>query len=122
MNAEKKSRIRNVSNEPYPVNLLLTVNENSVYAIDMVAEDITQKDIDELLCAMAKLSERECEMLRLRFEERYLLKEIGDVFNISAERVRRVLYTSMRKLRPSLSILRNNEKQRKPLRKRKEQR
>ncbi len=90
--------------EPYPLNLFLSVDNGCLHT-PIPVEDITQDKLDGLLHAVTLLLDRHQEILRLRFEERCTLAEIGEKFGISVERVRALIVTAQRKLRePSLYV------------------
>lgn len=58
--------------------------------------------------AISRLSQREIEILRLRYgmggNESMTLKAIGDQHNITAERVRQIEVTALKKLRESAGV------------------
>ena len=99
MNYERTQRIRNAFKEPYPSNLLLTINEGPRHTVGIPIDSITQDNIDGLLFALTTLSEREQEIIRLRFVERWTYAAIGQVFGISLERTRQLLVRAIRRLR-----------------------
>jgi RNA polymerase primary sigma factor len=67
---------------------------------DVVAQKLLHEHIGEIL---SKLSQREATILRLRFGlgggEPLTLKEVGDMFGLSRERIRQVEKSALRKLR-----------------------
>ncbi len=74
-------------------------------------EDLLEKDLETQTYRILKtLSEREATILRLRFgigEKRsYTLKEIGEMFGVSRERIRQIESNAMHKLR---NLYRRNE-------------
>ncbi len=85
--------------EPYPMNLLLTINENVVTGRPLDTENITQDIIDGLFYAVSMLPQREQEMLRLRFEERKTYAEIGNVYGVNGTRARYLINHAMRLVR-----------------------
>ena len=99
MNTGKNQRIKDALKEPYPRNLLLTINEGTRHTVGIPIENITQDNIDGLLFALTTLSDREQEIIRLRFVERQTYAAIGQVFGISLERTRQILVRAMRRLR-----------------------
>ena len=99
MDNERTQRIRNALKEPYPRNLLLTINEGPRHTVGIPIENITQDNVDGLLFALTTLSDREQKMIRLRFVERMTYAAIGQVFGISLERSRQLLVRAIRKLR-----------------------
>jgi len=55
--------------------------------------------------ALTTIREREQEMIRLRYEEKKTLQEIGDQYELSRERVRQIIAKGVRKLRhPSRTV------------------
>jgi RNA polymerase primary sigma factor len=83
-------------------NRLLDVLENE----DLPAPDTTlmsESLKEEVERALAKLSEREAEVIRLYFgldnDEPLTLEEIGDKFNLTRERVRQIKEKAIRRLR-----------------------
>lgn len=99
MDNERRLRIKNALKEPYPRNLLLTINEGTRHTVGIPIESITQDNINGLLFALTTLPDREQEMIRLRFVERWTYAAIGQVFGISLERTRQILVRAIRKLR-----------------------
>jgi RNA polymerase primary sigma factor len=67
---------------------------------DLVAQKLLHEHIAEIL---AQLSQREAAILRLRFGleggEPHTLKEVGEMFGLSRERIRQVEKSALRKLR-----------------------
>jgi RNA polymerase primary sigma factor len=67
---------------------------------DLVAQKLLNEHIAEVL---AQLSQREATILRLRFglegSEPHTLKEVGEMFGLSRERIRQVEKSALRKLR-----------------------
>ncbi len=91
-----KAKIKN--NEPYPLNLFLSVDDGFLRT-PIPVEKITQDNLDGLLHAITLLPERYQEILRLRFDERRTLSEIGEKFGVTTERIRAVIVAAHRKLR-----------------------
>ncbi len=98
MNTEK-IKSRNVSAEPYPINLLIALNEHNVRGTPLSIEELTQDNFDGLAVALTTLPERVQEMIRLRFVERQTYSKIGELFGITGERVRFLIRDGLRKLR-----------------------
>jgi len=96
---EALARRKALLNEPYPVNLLLTVNEVYSRIGPLANEDIKQDNIDGLLFAVTLLPQRTQEMIRLRYDEKQTFKKIGETLGISTERVRYLVTEAERKLR-----------------------
>lgn len=87
--SERLAHRRAMLNEPYPMNLLLIVNDSFSRSEPLATEDIRQDNIDGLLYAVTLLPERTQKMIRLRYVERQTFKKIGETLGISTERVRR---------------------------------
>ena len=99
-NSEELARRRAMLNEPYPMNLMLLVNDDGASRFEPLAtEDIKQDNIDGLLYAVTFLPERTQEIIRLRFEERQTYRQIGEAIGISIERVRYLVSEAEVKLR-----------------------
>lgn len=98
-NPEKMAYRKAALKEPYPMNLLLTVNDGFFHIEPLANEDIKQNNIDGLLQAVSLLPERTQEMIRLRFEERLTYNKIAELMELSLERVRYLLNDAETKLR-----------------------
>ncbi len=99
MDQEKYARRKAVFSWPYPMNLLLTINEDGFSGEPIAVEDISQDTFDGLFHVLKMLSEREQELVRLRFEEGLTLTKIGEAFGVSLERARYIIHDAMRKIR-----------------------
>lgn len=77
MDEEKYARRKAFFRLPYPMNLLLTINEDVFDDRLIAVEDISQDTFDGLFYVLKMLSDREQEMVRLRFEEGLTLTKIG---------------------------------------------
>lgn len=97
--SERLAHRRAMLNEPYPMNLLLIVNDSFSRSEPLATEDIRQDNIDGLLYAVTLLPERTQKMIRLRYVERQTFKKIGETLGISTERVRYLVDEAGRKLR-----------------------
>ena len=74
--------------EDYPKNLLLCINEDwSQEAAENINEDI-QRGLEYVI---SLLTEREQQILSLRYQEHMPLRQIADKFGLSTERIRRIL-------------------------------
>ncbi len=75
-------------------------DETSVSLIDSVSRSMLKKELDE---AMKSLSEREREVLRLRFglddDRPKTLEEVGKEFRVTRERIRQIEAKALRKLK-----------------------
>ena len=98
-NPEKMAYRKAALKEPYPMNLLLTVNDGFFHIEPLKNEDIKQDNIDGLLHAVTFLPERTQEMIRLRFEERQSFGRIAETMGLSLERVRYLISDAEVKLR-----------------------
>ena len=85
--------------EPYPKNLILSIQVTAVHEIQLPIEDITDDIKAGLDYALSKLSEREQEIVRLRYQERLPLREIGLAIGVTTERIRSLGDRILRKLR-----------------------
>jgi competence ComEA-like helix-hairpin-helix protein len=99
MDQEKYARRKAFFTLPYPMNLLLTINEDVFAERPIAVEDISQDTFDGLFYVLKMLSDREQEMVRLRFEEGLTLTKIGEAFGVSLERARYIIHDAMRKIR-----------------------
>lgn len=99
LDAVKQTRRKNAFEEPYPMNLMLLVNDGVFMFEPLKNEDIEQDNIDGLLYAVTLLPERTQKMIRLRYEERQTYNKIGKAMGITAERVRYLLRDAESKLR-----------------------
>lgn len=85
--------------EPYPKNLILSIQVTAVHEIQLPIEDITDDIKAGLDYTLSTLSEREQEIVRLRYQERLPLREIGLAIGVTAERIRSLGDRILRKLR-----------------------
>lgn len=78
----------------------LLIDEQVQTPLEMVAQNMLQQDLND---ALNKLSEREREILRLRYGladgHRHTLEEAGAIFGITRERARQIEAEAMRRLR-----------------------
>ncbi len=82
----------------YPQNLLLSLE--APWGVEC-AENLTDDIKHGLTYAISLLSERTQEVLRLRYQERLSLSEIGDKFGRHRETIRQIEEKAVRKLRGS---------------------
>ena len=75
-------------------------DESSISLIDSVSRSLLKKELDE---AMKSLTDRERDVLRLRFGledgKPRTLEEVGQVFDVTRERIRQIEAKALRKLR-----------------------
>lgn len=86
-----------------PVNLVVDENEKSVE--DTVCDDDIAIRLQEIIC---NLSERETKIILYRFgfvdNRPYTLQEIGDILNVSRERIRQIELRALNKLRDNRKV------------------
>jgi len=80
----------------YPFNVANDVFGCSKKALEILATG--------MMAAIATLSQREQEVLRLRYQEKLTLSKSGDRLGVSAERIRQVQHKALRKLRYPLRV------------------
>ena len=101
---EKKRKQMKSEKMPYPENLLRDIGLEKVFG----KPEYTPLNEDQtagLAHALTTIREREQEMIRLRYEEKKTLQEIGDQYELSRERVRQIIAKGVRKLRhPSRTV------------------
>ena len=91
---------KEIKNLKYPVNLMCDAFETDVYAVVEHINNIS--DFDESLeYVLSNLSDRERLTLEYRYKNGMNYQEIGDVFNVTRERVRQYKVRAFRKLRKS---------------------
>lgn len=93
---------RNITTKPsivdysFPDNLLIAI----VGQTNLVAPDnMTQDRIRGLQYAMSTLEPREYEVLMYRYSSRLTLRAIGEIYDLSVERMRQIENKALRKLR-----------------------
>ncbi len=79
---------RKILAEEYPRNLLLSLADISLYTKGIPTEHITEDEKEGLAYSISTLSKQEQAILRMRFQERKTLREIGDLIGYTGERVR----------------------------------
>ena len=101
---EKRRKLMESEKTPYPENLLTDMGLELVFG----KPEYTPLNDDQmagLAHALTTIREREQEMIRLRYEEKKTLQEIGDRYELSRERVRQIIAKGVRKLRhPSRTV------------------
>lgn len=75
-------------------------NENAVLPFNSVQQRLLEEDIGT---ALGELSERESSIIKLRFglegNRSHTLKELGEIFGVTRERIRQIQQKALRKLR-----------------------
>jgi RNA polymerase primary sigma factor len=75
-------------------------NENAVVPFNTVQQRLLEEDIGS---ALGELSEREASIIKLRFglegNRSHTLKELGEIFGVTRERIRQIQQKALRKLR-----------------------
>ena len=75
-------------------------NENAVVPFNSVQQTLLEEDISN---ALGDLSEREASIIKLRFglegNRSHTLKELGEIFGVTRERIRQIQQKALRKLR-----------------------
>jgi RNA polymerase primary sigma factor len=75
-------------------------NENAVIPFNTVQQHLLEEDI---LNALGELTEREASIIKLRFglegNRSHTLKELGEIFGVTRERIRQIQQKALRKLR-----------------------
>lgn len=87
---------RQLLKENYPQNLVLAIIDT--WQLEGPKE-YTQDIIAGIHYAISTLSDREQQLIYLRYADRYTLKEIGSVFSVKQERARQIESAALRKLR-----------------------
>lgn len=83
--------------EDYPYNLIATIIDESVWELNLPTE-MTEDHLAGLAFAISQLDEREQTIIRLRYEERQTFAQIGELLNISLNRVSQVERKALSKL------------------------
>lgn len=84
---------------PYPYNLLYDICDYFRDKENMADEELDLEQIKGIKYALSTLTEREQDVLSLRYEDCLTLEEIGDRYDITRERIRQIAYKGLRKLR-----------------------
>ena len=71
----------------YPLNLLKAIEAKKTQ-FEIIVDTITEDQKEGLEYALSQLTERERQILRMRYQERKTLREIGTVIGVTAERIR----------------------------------
>ena len=83
----EKSVKTQILREEYPLNLLKAMEAEKTH-FQFSVEEITDDKLEGLDYALSELTERERQILFLRYQERKTLKEIGEIIGVTAERIR----------------------------------
>lgn len=101
---EKRRKLMESEKIPYPENLLTDIGLELVFGKPEYSP-LNDDQMAGLAHALTTIREREQEMIRLRYEEKKTLQEIGDQYELSRERVRQIIAKGVRKLRhPSRTV------------------
>ena len=101
---EKRRKLMESEKVPYPENLLTDIGLELVFGKPEYSP-LNDDQMAGLAHALTTIREREQEMIRLRYEEKKTLQEIGDQYELSRERVRQIIAKGVRKLRhPSRTV------------------
>ena len=101
---EKRRKLMESEKIPYPENLLSDIGLELVFGKPEYTP-INDDQMAGLAHALTTIREREQKMIRLRYEEKKTLQEIGDQYELSRERVRQIIAKGVRKLRhPSRTV------------------
>ena len=90
------ARIEQLRDE-YPINLLKTIAAEQT-RFEFNADEITEDKLDGLAHIIASLSEREQQILQLRYQERKTLREISEIIGVTLERIRSQEHRAIYKL------------------------
>ncbi len=85
--------------EPYPKNLLMTIQSTAVNAVELPIDAITDDVLAGLEYAISTLSEREQSVIKMRYQERKSFREIGLAHGVTLECARHNEENALRKLR-----------------------
>ena len=83
----EKSIKTQILREDYPLNLFKAIEAEKTQ-FQFSIEEITADKLEGLEYALTELTEREMQILFLRYQERKTLKEIGEIIGVTAERIR----------------------------------
>ena len=101
---EKRRKLMESEKIPYPENLLTDLGLELVFGKPEYAP-LNDDQVAGLAHALTTILPREQEMIRLRYEEKKTLQEIGNQYQLSRERVRQIIAKGVRKLRhPSRTV------------------
>ena len=86
---------------PWPENLIMEMGFEHI----LTDRKLTEDQIEGLRYVMEDLKESERAALKLRYEEHYTLKAVGDTFSLSGSRIQQIIAKALRKLRhPTRSV------------------
>lgn len=80
------ARVEQLRDE-YPINLLKTIAAEQT-RFEFNADELTDDKLDGLNYIISSLTEREKQILQLRYQERKTLREIGEIIGVTLERIR----------------------------------
>lgn len=76
--------------EPYPRNLMLVLVERARGALELPVESITDEIVSGTDYAISLLTEKEADIISLRYKEHKTLGEIAVKYNVTSERIRSI--------------------------------
>ena len=86
---------------PWPENLIMEMGFEHI----LTDRKLTEDQMEGLRYVMENLKESERAALKLRYEEHYTLKAVGDTFSLSGSRIQQIIAKALRKLRhPTRSV------------------
>ena len=83
--------------DEYPINLLKTIAKEQT-RFEFNADEITEDILDGLGHILSSLTEREQQILHLRYQERKTLREIGEIIGVTLERIKNQEHRAIYKL------------------------
>ena len=83
----EKSQKTKILREEYPLNLMKAMEAAKTH-FEFIADTPTKDQIEGLEYALTQLTERERQILFLRYQERKTLREIGEIIGVTLERIR----------------------------------
>lgn len=83
----EKSQKTKILREEYPLNLMKAM-EAAKNHFEFIADTPTEDQLEGLEYALTQLTERERQILFLRYQERKTLREIGEIIGVTQERIR----------------------------------
>ena len=94
----EKTRKTEILRYDYPLNLLKAI-EDVKSRFEFMVDTVTEDQIVGLEYALSQLTERERQILSMRYQERKTLKQIGEVIGVTGERIRSQEHRGIYRLR-----------------------